>query len=248
MRRRGWWVETWLFAGFVALTGALALGALPDLDLAVRDWVLAHRWEPLWHLARSLNHVGSANLLAAVCLVLAVPLAVRRRTPRPLLPVVAAYGLSYLVVGPLKVLFDRAAPRSPQPDAVELFGHPAGDLSYPSGHVVNAVIWYQVVVLLLDAWSQGWSRRGGGAPGGGLPEAVRLSIRVAPPVVVSLTVTYLAFHWVTDVLAALALGVVLDRILTSLNTHQTLPGKPSGSMMMSSSQLPRSMDRRRTSD
>jgi membrane-associated phospholipid phosphatase len=190
-----------LLAGFLALTAALAAGHLLGLDLAVRDGALAHRVEPLWWLARSLNQLGSANLLAAVCLVVAVPVAVRDRTWRTLVPVVAAYGLSYLVVGPLKLLFDRAAPRSPLADAVELFGRP-GDLSYPSGHVVNAVIWYGVLVLLLDAWCRG-----------GLPEPVRRVLRVVPPVLVSGATTYLAFHWATDVLAGLALGLLLDRLL-----------------------------------
>jgi membrane-associated phospholipid phosphatase len=203
----GWLPELALLAAFVALTAALAAGRLLDLDLAVRDWALAHRWEPLWWLARSLNHLGSANLLAAVCLVVAVPVAVRDRTWRPLLPVVAAFGVSYLVVGPLKLLFDRAAPRSPLWDAVELFGDP-GDLSYPSGHVVNAVIWYRVLVLLLDAWCRR-SRPD-------LPEPVRRGLRLVPPVLVSCTVTYLAFHWLTDVLAGLALGLLLDRLLARL--------------------------------
>ena len=193
-----------LLAGLVALTAALAAGHLLGPDLAVRDWVLAHRFGPLWWLARSLNHLGSANLLAAGCLVVAVPAAVRDRTWRPLLAVVAAYALSYLVVGPLKLLFDRAAPRSPLADAVDLFGDPGG-LSYPSGHVVNAVIWYGVLALLLDAWSRGR-----------LPGPVHRALRVVPPVLVSATVTYLAFHWVTDVLAGLALGLLLDRLLTRL--------------------------------
>jgi hypothetical protein len=200
----GWWPDLALLAGFGALTAALAAGALLDLDLAIRDWCVEHTWEPLRLLARALNQLGSANLLAAVCLVVAVAVGVRARSARPLLPIVAAYGLSYLVIGPIKLVTDRAAPGSTAPDAVELFADPAG-WSYPSGHVVNAFIWYQVLVLLLDAWL---------APG--LPPAVRRWLRVAPPVIVSCTVTYLAFHWFGDVLAALALGLLLDRMLARI--------------------------------
>jgi membrane-associated phospholipid phosphatase len=234
----GWWPEAALLAVFAALTAALAAGALLDLDVAVRDWCLAHRWEPAYLLARGLNQIGSANLLAAICLVIAMALGIRERgsaasgrhdatsgqhvatsgqqdaasgqggaAPRriraavPVLPILAAFALSYLLIGPVKLLTDRAAPRAPAHDAVELFADPAG-WSYPSGHVVNAFIWYQVLTLLLDAWLRG-----------GLPDPVHRLLRVAPPVVVSCTVTYLAFHWVTDVLAALALGLLLDRLM-----------------------------------
>jgi branched-subunit amino acid ABC-type transport system permease component len=186
------------------MTAALAAGALLDLDVAVRDWCLTHRWGPAVPVARALNQLGSANLLAAVCLVLAVAVGVRERTPRPLLPLVAAYGLSYLLVGPVKLLTDRGAPRSPAPDAVELFADPAG-WSYPSGHVVNAFIWFRVLVLLLAAWTRG-----------PLPGPARRALRVGPPVVISLTVTYLAFHWLTDALAAVPLGLLLDRVLARI--------------------------------
>jgi len=195
------------------LTLALAVARpgdpLLNLDQSVRDWALTHRWEPLWHLARTLNHLGSANLLAAICLVLAVVVGVRGRTWRPFPLVLGTYALSYLVVGPVKVAFDRKAPLSRAPDAVLLFGEP-GDLSYPSGHVVNTFIWYQVLVILLGA---------------GLPPLIRRVLRVAPPVIVSATVLYLAFHWLTDVLAALALGLLLDRLLARAAARAAAPAK-----------------------
>jgi membrane-associated phospholipid phosphatase len=225
-RIAGWWPEAGLLAGFLALTAALADGVLLDLDVAVRNWCLDARWEPLYLLCRVLNQFGSANLLGAVALVIAVALGVRTRSARPVLPIVAAFALSYLLVGPVKLATDRAAPRDPAPDAVELFADPDG-WSYPSGHVVNAFIWYQVLVLLADAWLRAYDRSGSARPTPRrdpgtvagwpeLPAAVRRTLRVAPPVVISFTVTYLAFHWLTDVLAAILLGLLLDRLLVRL--------------------------------
>jgi membrane-associated phospholipid phosphatase len=208
-----WWPEIALLAGFAVLTAALVLDpVLLDRDVAVRDWSLDHQWRPAYLVARALNQLGSANLLAAICLVIAVAVGVRSRSRGatwrgaavPLLPILTAYGLSYLVIGPVKLFTDRAAPRASAPDAVELFADPSG-WSYPSGHVVNAVIWYQVLVLLLDALFQRdrW-------PG-------RRALRVVPPILISCTVTYLAFHWLTDVLAALALGLLLDRLMRRIS-------------------------------
>jgi membrane-associated phospholipid phosphatase len=136
------------------------------------------------------------------------------------LPIVAAFALSYLLVGPVKLFTDRAAPRSPAPDAAELFADPDG-WSYPSGHVVNAIIWYQVLALLARAWLRATGR----------PEpswAVRRALRVGPPAVISLTVTYLAFHWLTDVLAAIPLGLLLDRMLARVDWGPPLRGPTLG--------------------
>jgi hypothetical protein len=81
--------------------------------------------------------------------------------------------------------------------------------------VVNAFIWFRVLVLLLAAWTRG-----------PLPGPARRALRVGPPVVVSLTVTYLAFHWLTDVLAAVPLGLLLDRLLARI-PGPAPPGGPS---------------------
>ena len=40
-----------------------------------------------------------------------------------------------------------------------------------------------------------------------------MAIRVVPPTVVFCTTTFLAFHWLTDSLAGLLLGLVLTRLM-----------------------------------
>jgi membrane-associated phospholipid phosphatase len=180
-----------------ALTGALAAGWLLDLDIAVRDWVDGHRPPTLDRVAQLLNYLGQGGPLAIGCGLVAVVLAVRRRTLWPLLPVPATYLLILLTVGPLKVLTDRAAPHKPADVAhrEEFF---SGGLSYPSGHAVNAIVWYALLVLLL---------------GTALPAAVAWALRIAPAVVVSVVTTYLAYHWLTDTVAGVLVGLVLERIL-----------------------------------
>jgi len=191
-------------AGFVAFTAVLATDHLLDIDLAVRDWADTHRLEPLRLVARVLNFVASANLLAPILFGLAGVLAVRSRTVRPMVLVLATFAASYAVVVPLKMLADRSAPHSVRTNAVELFANDIG-WSYPSGHLVNAVIWYPLLILLLERLLR--------RP---LPDRVRRAVRVAPVLIAGMTVTYLGFHWLSDAVAGLILGFALDRTLRRL--------------------------------
>ncbi|HEX8631775.1 MAG TPA: phosphatase PAP2 family protein, partial [Catenuloplanes sp.] len=201
VRPAGWWFDVVLVGAFVGLTVALANGLLLDLDTAVRDWCAQHRPTVGYWLARGVNLLGNGGPLTALCLLVAAVLAVRQRTVRPGLPVVAAFVLTGAAILPLKLWTDRAAPASLLPDRVELFNTlPPGEysLSYPSGHLVNTVVWYGVLTLLLAPW---------------LGPAVRRWLRIAPSVLVLGSTVYLGFHWVTDSIAGLVLGLLLDRLL-----------------------------------
>ncbi len=201
------WPEVAALAGFGVLTLALTAGVLLDLDVAVRDWCDTHQVKPLHVAARGLIVLGSGNVLAPVALALALVVAVRTRSGWPVLPVLAAVVAGNLVLVPLKMLFDRAAPHSPVPDPVLLFHHPPG-WSYPSGHAANSVYFFGLLAMLLD--------RTGRAP---LGRRTRRAIRVVPPVVVCVVFAYLGYHWLTDLAAGLLLGVFLDRLL------QRVPGQ-----------------------
>jgi hypothetical protein len=68
--------------------------------------------------------------------------------------------------------------------------------------VANAIVWYGVIAVLLAALTAGRLD----------PRLVRL-VRLAPPAIVLATTTYLNFHWLTDGLAAILVGLFLDRLL-----------------------------------
>jgi membrane-associated phospholipid phosphatase len=211
MRWRGWLVEVVLLALFAVLTLVLALGGLLDLDLAVRDWSDAHRPTPLYLAARVLNYFGQGGILLGLSVLAAVWAARRAHTVRPFLPVITAYVGLFLVVGSLKVLTDRAAPhRLGVPHAEELF---SGGLSYPSGHVANTIVWYGVLALLLEPVLPGWAAR---------------ALRIAPPIIVFFITTYLGFHWITDSVAGLFLGLLLGRVFDRVDWDavplERLPG------------------------
>ncbi|HET6211405.1 MAG TPA: phosphatase PAP2 family protein [Micromonosporaceae bacterium] len=201
--RSGSFVSVLLVAGFVALTIALDRHYLIGVDVAVADWCDAHRPPALYWLARVLNYLGNGGPLAGLCALVAAWRGVRGRTVRPVLLVVFAFVLSFVVIMPIKIYTWRLSPRAELPDVpnpVEMFGHPAGR-SYPSGHLVNAIVWYGVLAMLLAPW---------------LTAVTRRILRVVPPVVLTVTTVYLSFHWLTDTVAGLMLGLVLYRIIASV--------------------------------
>jgi membrane-associated phospholipid phosphatase len=199
-----WWVDLALLVAFAALTVALARGHLLALDQHVADWADAHHPAVLYWPARVLNYLGQGGqVLMPVAIVLAAVLVYRRRSVRPLLVFVAAFVLTYVTIGPLKIWLQRAAPHFTGPDRTELFNPAATGalgMSYPSGHVANALVWYGVIAVLL----------------GGLvtlsPRAY-WALRVLPPAIVFTTTTYLAFHWITDSVAGLFLGLILTHLM-----------------------------------
>jgi membrane-associated phospholipid phosphatase len=201
-RPRGWWLDLVMVVLFVALTVALASGHLLQLDLNVANWVDHHHPAVLYWPARVLNYLGQGGqVLMPVSIVLAALATWRRRSIRPLIVFAAAFVLTYITIGPLKIWFHRAAPHAPWPDKAALFNHyiPAGEYSvgYPSGHVANALVWYGVIAFMILALT-----------GRTFP-----ILRILPPIVVFCTTTYLAFHWITDSIAGLFLGVVLTRLM-----------------------------------
>jgi len=209
--RGGWWIEAALAAAFVAITAALAAG-LTDPDLAVRDWCDAHRPAALDNLARAANYLGQGGVLTVVAGVLALVVGWRTRTVRPLSPVVTAFVFTTATVLPLKWWTDRAAPSSTLPDAGELFNNlPPGEYaeSYPAGHLVVAIVWYGVIVVLLEALVH-------------LPRWLHVTIRVAPPAILLVSTTYLSFHWLTDGLAGICLGLLLDRLVWRIPWNRAL--------------------------
>jgi len=185
---RRWWVDGALATALLAVTAALAWAPVQQLDRDLTDLADAHRPPPAQEFAEALNRVGSGGLLTLVAALLAAYLAGRHRSARPFAPVLLALILVAGVTESAKRLVHR-----PPPHGVD----PTG-LSFPSGHAVNAIVWYGVLTLLATAWLS--------------PLAVKV-IRVVPPSIVVIANVYLGYHWLTDMVAGVLLGLLIDRAL-----------------------------------
>lgn len=207
IRLTNWWPEVALLAGFVALTVALVRGQLLTLDIAVADWATAHRPAWLYWVLRVLNYLGQGGqVLTPVALVLTGLFFWRTRSWLALLPFAAGFVSTYVTIGPLKIWLDRAAPAFQGPDREILFNPAASGkyaMSYPSGHVANAIIWYFVLALLVAMLLR--------RP---LSTSEQVLLRAVPPAIVFVTTTWTAFHWITDSVAGLLLGLLVVRVLS----------------------------------
>jgi membrane-associated phospholipid phosphatase len=189
----GWWWDALAIIALVVLTLVINAGHLLAFDLRVRDWCAAHGG--LASIAVVFNYLGQGGFFTVVCGLLAVYWVWRRHSVRPLLPVIVAFVLSYVVLTVVKDITNRAAPKSPVAHP-ELFG--SGGVSYPSGHLTNAFVWYGVLALLVAPW---------------LTPRWRWFVRVAPPVILTVTTIYLRYHWFTDTAAGILVGFVLWRVI-----------------------------------
>ncbi len=205
-RTLAWWPDLLLLAAFVALTVALIQGHLLTLDQRVADWAIDHQPRVPYWTARVFNYLGQGGqVLTPAGLILSGWLFYRTRSVRAFFPFIAAYVVTYLTIGPAKLYFDRAAPSYTGPFKVEMFNPVASGLysrSYPSGHMGNSLVWYAVLGILIAALLRRPLTRG---------EFV--AIRVLPVTIVFITTVYTGFHWLTDSIAGLLLGLVLARLV-----------------------------------
>ncbi|WP_249999582.1 phosphatase PAP2 family protein [Actinoplanes sp. M2I2] len=204
--KKSWWLDAVLVAAFAAITVALLRGHLLGLDERVADWSLSHQPAVPYWTARVLNYLGQGGqVLMPLSLLLSGLLAWRTRSVRAVFPFVAGFVLTYVTIGPLKIWADRAAPRFDGPERVVMHNPYAEGpyaMSYPSGHLGNSLVWYAVLAMLIAALLR--------RP---LHRWEIYALRVAPVVIVFGTTVYTGFHWLTDSIAGLLLGVVLARLI-----------------------------------
>lgn len=204
-------MEASLAAAFALTTLAAAEGWTHPLDEAVSGFFEGIQVQALRWVVYGFNLLGQGSVLMTVSGALTALLLWRTRNWRFALPWVLAFLFTNAIAGPVKIWSMRDAPSDPAPFAVEFFNEVAKAdgyaMSYPSGHIVNAIVWWGVIVLLAARVRPG------------LP--LRL-MRVAPPSIVFVTTIYNNYHWVTDNLGGLALGLLIDRLIHRVDWDRVL--------------------------
>lgn len=183
--------------GFAVLVACLVvLGSIAEGVRAQEVFALDTWATPFLHGIASPGMDTLMNLLTDLGSILVVPVVFvlaeawllwRRRFRGGLFLLVAMTG-SLVLQGTMKLFFARPRPQLP-------YAHVLPDYSFPSGHTMNAVIFYGGVALLL--WSI-YGRRTGW---------VAVAIATIIAVGVGTSRIYLGYHYLTDVVGGILAGL-----------------------------------------
>lgn len=173
------------------LTVEVTAGGVPGADVRVHTWVVQHRVTWLDKAMEAATWLGSNVTLVPVLLLAALLFARARRSWRPVVDIAVVYGAAVGVYTLMKHLVDR-----PRPPATDWLTHASG-AAFPSGHATQATAAWGVLCVLLCA--------------GRSPRARALLAAAASAIVlvVAASRVYLGVHWLTDVLAGVAIGVTI---------------------------------------
>lgn len=160
---------------------------LARADATMARWGADHATATSAQIIEWVTHLGARPVVSAA-LIAAVVIDWRRHRQREVALFALTVGLGeMLLVNGLKLLVDRD-----RPAVMQLVD--AGGASFPSGHTSAAAAGWVAVALVLG---RGRSRRG---------RATLAAAAVALAMAVATSRTLLGVHWVTDVIAGLAVG------------------------------------------
>ncbi|MGI9665705.1 MAG: phosphatase PAP2 family protein [Acidimicrobiia bacterium] len=175
----------WVLSAFLLVAMAVDEWAaqIQTIDDAVWEWVVRHENNVLVAIGKVFDLIGSVWVVTPVIIVVIGWLVLRKRWLH-LTGFVSAMVVSQLMIGPIKDLYER--PRPPLP-LVE-----TSSWSFPSGHATaTAAIAVALVFIVVPAGAQ----RRNLVLAAALFSVLMASSRV-----------YLRAHWLSDVLAGVAIG------------------------------------------
>ena len=184
-------------AVFVLVTvDVLVGGPLTHLDHAVSDWARSTGlpgpgWtRPGQETADQAVNFGDREVVGLIVGLVVLWVCVRARTVTPLVRLVVLSVVASAIVLALKYGIGRHAPSGVHgPEAFR---------SYPSGHTATAVVLWGVLYAVVAEH-----------PDVGVSRSVAWLLSWAGPVAVMIGMVLRDYHWVTDLIGAAALGVVL---------------------------------------
>ncbi|HVX45039.1 MAG TPA: phosphatase PAP2 family protein [Mycobacteriales bacterium] len=188
----------------VIVQQVLDYGYLVDLDYHVHELRLDLRYPQLYDPMFYLVMIGQRGPAAMVTGTIAVMLAWRFRTWRPILVLGGTLLALNLAVGGGKLYTARLKPAE---GTADIF---AGGIIFPSGHAANVVITWGIAVYLLGAY--GVVRR----------RWIGTSIAAGASLIVGVGSIYLDTHWLSDILAGWAVGAIILMVAIRLDRRVTM--------------------------
>jgi membrane-associated phospholipid phosphatase len=181
----------------VAIGGGLLLGVLAYLvrtnsfltgiDNGVAKWGHRHASASEMHVLNDITQLGSIYTVIALCAVLGLVETIRERSIWVIPFIVAVIGGEETLTLTVKDLADRVRPA---------FNPAAATLgpSFPSGHSATSAAFYATAALLLGRWRKRPTR------------AALIGLAAGIAIAVAASRVLLDVHWLSDVIAGLALG------------------------------------------
>jgi membrane-associated phospholipid phosphatase len=181
----------------LAIGGGLVLAVLAYLvrtnshligiDNGIAKWGNRHATATSMRGLNDLTQLGSVYVVVVLCVVLAVAETIRQRSVWVIAFIVSVMAGEEILTLSVKQLAGRVRPT---------FNPAAATLgpSFPSGHSATAAAFYAAAALLLGRWRSRPTR------------AVLTGLAAGIAVAVASTRVLLDVHWLTDVIAGLALG------------------------------------------
>jgi len=160
---------------------------LIGIDNGVAKWGSRHASAMSTHILNAITQLGGIYTVVVLCVILAVVETVRERSVWVVPFIVAVMGGEEILTLTVKHLADRVRPT---------FNPAAATLgpSFPSGHSATAAAFWATAALLLGRWR--------GRPA----RAVLAGLAAGIAVAVAASRVLLDVHWLSDVIAGLALG------------------------------------------
>jgi membrane-associated phospholipid phosphatase len=186
-------------AAFALITGLVIVGAFDGPNLRLTRY-LQGRGSSGQDIGLGLfSYLGSIEVTVVIAVLLGFGLfrGLRLLAVLPAVLVVIASGVEVLLKNIVpSVEPGRALQRFPH--GLPSFSHDVGAYSFPSGHVLRATILYGLVLYLAERWEL-FGR-----------DSSRLSpVLVLVVFLVGFGVVYLGWHWLSDALGGLLLGLAL---------------------------------------
>jgi undecaprenyl-diphosphatase len=180
-----------LVVATLVVLGSIADGVRGQEVFALDTWAT-----PFFHsisspamdvLMNGFTDLGSSLVIPPLLVIVIVWLAARRRY-RPALFLTSASAGSVILQGSMKLVFARPRPQLPWANVLP-------DYSFPSGHTMNAVVFYGALALII--WSI-YGRRAG---------VIAVAATTVIAILVGISRIYLGYHYLTDVAGGILAGV-----------------------------------------
>lgn len=200
-------VFTWL------LLDVLLDGPVRRLDHPIASGLLDLGWRDhsvLREVGYLLSQAGGRGTNLAWIVVLCAVVFFRLRTLAPLGKALSATAIMYVCVYPFKEWLSRSYPADPNGDYFHAVGNLGG--AFPSGHQANATLLGSVGAwIAIEHLRERWVR------------VVVGGYALAAPLMSAAAVLLMGYHWLTDVIAGTAAGVLLLALVRWL--WSTAPGR-----------------------